>query len=273
MAKIHIFAFQMDTAMKSNLTHKGFVRGWACILVAVFWLSSCGVSRPGVSAAGGTVPTYFTMDEMPDLIACLPPPPDPGTPAFSYDSTRYVWGKEQRLDEVRAKMADRDAVWILDSVFTTFNEPFGMELSPSETPEIWMLLMTGLTTTDLIRVRPKAHFHRIRPFEYFGEHMYTLWEEDGLRGEGSYPSGHTIRAWCTALILSEINPAAANRIYARAWECGISRVIVGAHWQSDVDASRVAASIAYAKLQTSPAFRTRMERAKREFRRHLRFKR
>ncbi len=46
---------------------------------------------------------------------------------------------------------------------------------------------------------------------------------------------------------------------------GESRVITGAHWQSDVDASRVVASIGYAKLQSSPEFRAQMEKAKAEF--------
>ena len=47
---------------------------------------------------------------------------------------------------------------------------------------------------------------------------------------------------------------------------GESRVIVGAHWQSDIDATRVAASIGYSRLQTSPAFRAQMARAQAEFR-------
>ena len=44
-------------------------------------------------------------------------------------------------------------------------------------------------------------------------------------------------------------------------------MIAGAHWQSDVDVSRVAASIAYSRLQTSPAFRAQMAQAQEEFRR------
>ena len=59
--------------------------------------------------------------------------------------------------------------------------------------------------------------------------------------------------------------ARADTIFARGWMYGESRVIEGAHWQSDVDASRVAASIGYSALQTSPAFREQMERAKAEF--------
>ena len=59
--------------------------------------------------------------------------------------------------------------------------------------------------------------------------------------------------------------ARADTIFARGWMYGESRVIEGAHWQSDVDASRVAASIGYSALQTSAAFREQMERAKAEF--------
>ena len=142
-----------------------------------------------------------------------------------------------------------------------------MELSPAATPQIWTLLESGISTIELIRIRPKAHFHRIRPFEYFNEHTYTEWEEDFLRGEGSYPSGHTIRGWGTALLLTEVNPSAADALFKRAWQYGESRVLVGAHWQSDVDVSRVAASIGYAKLQTSSAFRTQVRKARAEFKR------
>ena len=76
-----------------------------------------------------------------------------------------------------------------------------------------------------------------------------------------------MRSWTAALLLAEINPAAAEAIFARAWECGISRVISGAHWQSDVDITRIAAGIGCSRLQTSPAFRAQMARAQDEFRR------
>ena len=226
------------------------------LLFAVILLASCATVRPQ---------KYFTMDEMPDLVKCLPAPPAPGTPEFRYDSLRYFWGREQRKDPVRAAIADRDAGWQIDTVIAVFSEPFGMKLSPDGTPEIWHLLYSGIKTMEQIRVRPKAYFHRQRPFEYFNDHVLTLWEEEALRGEGSYPSGHTIRGWAMALMLAEINPDAAEALFAKGWEYGESRVIVGAHWQSDVDASRAAASIAYAKAQTSKAFRRQVARARAEY--------
>ena len=215
-----------------------------------------------VSRAQGT---YFSIDEMPDLVKCLPAPPDTTSIDFAHDVMRYMWGKTMRQDAERAAVAERDAIWDLDTLAAIFSEPFGLEISKEATQEIYKAFFNGIATIELIRIRPKAHFMRKRPFERMGEHMYTVWEEESLRGEGSYPSGHTIRGWSAALILSEINPAAANELFKRGWDYGESRVIVGAHWQSDVDASRPAASIGYSLLQTAPAYREQVARAREEF--------
>ena len=207
---------------------------------------------------------YFTIDDMPDLVQCLPAPPDTTSLDFVHDVMRYMWGKEMRSDSLRAAIAERDAIWNLDTLAAIFSTPFGRKISKETTPEIYKAFVNGVYTIGLIRIRPKAHFMRKRPFDRFQEHMYTRWEEDDLRGEGSYPSGHTIQGWSAALILAEINPEAANELFARGWDYGESRVIVGAHWQSDVDASRPAASIGYTLLHTSPAFREQMDKARQE---------
>ncbi len=207
---------------------------------------------------------YFTTEEMPDLVKCLPAPPAKGTPAFQLDVQRYKWGKQQRKDPARAEMACRDAVWTYEALLDELDDHFGMAVSEENTPAIWNVLERSLRTVDQIRVAPKAWFKRIRPFEYFKEKTLTG-EDEELRGEGSYPSGHTIRSWLAAMLLSGVNPAVADYVYSRAWEYGNSRVIAGAHWQSDVDASRVAASIGFASLQASPEFQEDMAAAREEF--------
>lgn len=208
---------------------------------------------------------YLDVKELPDLVKCLPAPPAFNSPEFAYDVLRYQWGKTQRLDNERATIAKRDAVWSYEALFAEFNIPFGMVISRTATPEIWKLLETSLVTTDQMRVAPKAYYHRLRPFEMYDEHLLSPETEVEVRGEGSYPSGHTVRGWLTALLLAEINPTRADTIFARGWMYGESRVIEGAHWQSDVDISRVAASIGYAALQASSDFRMQMEKAKAEF--------
>ena len=208
---------------------------------------------------------YFSTEELPDLIKCLPPPPAFDSPEFSYDVLRYQWGKTQRLDSMRAAIARRDAVWSYEALLAEFNIPFGLTISKTETPEIWKLLVTSLSTTDQMRVAPKAYYHRLRPFEMYEEHLLSTETEAELSGEGSYPSGHTMRGWLAALLLAEINPAQADTLFARGWMYSESRVIEGAHWQSDIDATRVGASIAYSALHTSPEFLAQLEKARMEF--------
>ena len=219
-----------------------------------------------IKAQNDDIKLYFSTEELPDLIKCLPPPPAFNSPEFSYDVLRYQWGKTQRLDSVRAAIARRDAVWTYEALLAEFNIPFGLTISKTETPEIWKLLETSLATTDQMRVAPKAYYHRLRPFEMYEEHLLSTETEAELSGEGSYPSGHTMRGWLTALLLAEINPARADTLFARGWMYSESRVIEGAHWQSDIDATRVGASIGYAALHTSPEFLAQLEKAQNEFR-------
>lgn len=208
--------------------------------------------------------TYFTIEEMPDMLRFLPAPPDTLSPAFAYDITQYFWGKQQRLDPQRSKIAREDADWTTDYLCRIFSIPFGMTISPDNLPETYALLQQAIATADLIGVRPKAHYMRKRPFARFHEPSLAPWDDEELSHNGSYPSGHTIRGWSAALILAEINPDQADTILSRGYTYGESRVIVGAHWQSDVDAGRLAATAAVTKLHTSPAFMKQLEKAKAE---------
>lgn len=208
---------------------------------------------------------YIPENEMPDVVKILPAPPADPSPGFDYDVLCYMRGKQQRRDPARLEMAVRDAIWSLDTTLVILSEPFGLKVTKEGTPAIYEVLTRGVTTIESIRYRPKAHYFRIRPFAYFQESSIFPQDDAWLATEGSYPSGHTIRAWACALLMVQIHPAAAEAVFARAWESGESRVISGCHWQSDVDASRPAAGIGFARLQSSPQFQRDMARARVEF--------
>ena len=214
-----------------------------------------------------TFEPYMPEDQMPDVVQVLPAPPADPSPDFDYDVLRYMWGKQQRRDSLRLEMAVRDAIWDLDTTIVILGEHFGHKISKEETPAIYNVLTRGVTTIEAIRIKPKAHHFRIRPFAYFQEPSIFPQDDEWLSHEGSYPSGHTIRAWACALLMSQINPATAEDVFARAWESGQSRVISGCHWQSDVDASRPVAGMGYARLQTNPEFQRDMVKAQEELRR------
>lgn len=211
------------------------------------------------------VQPYIELDQLPDLIKVMPEPPAFGSPEFANDVVRYNWGKEQRQDSARLAMAIADAEWLDHTkMYAQWKEAFGLEISESATPEIWKLLETSLATTDPMRVDVKAHYQRQRPFDRYKDPMPSH-EEDDLRGDGSYPSGHSLRGWSISLILAQIAPARANEIYKRGWEYCDSRVILGAHWQSDVDLSRAVASVGFCALQGSKAFIAQMKKAQAEY--------
>ena len=212
------------------------------------------------------VDAYFTTAEMPDMIKWCPAPPDTVGPAFAFDIMQYMWGKQMRNCKERADIAIRDAVYGLDCIIREFSEPFGLQISKEETPEIYKVLREGTATCDSICTLPKKYYMRKRPFMRFHESTLTPDDEPALSKNGSYPSGHTLLGWSSALLLSEINPDRADTILARGLMYGDSRIIVGAHWQSDVNAARLAAAAAYAKLHTSERFLEQMRLARQEFR-------
>ena len=218
-----------------------------------------------VNAQDDALQPYFELDQLPQLINIMPPPPAFDSPEFANDVVRYGWGKQQRQDKERVELAIADAEWDDHTkLYAQWKDAFGLEITEAGTPEIWKLMETSLATTDPMRKEIKAFYHRQRPFERFDDSMPSH-EEDNLRGEGSYPSGHSLRGWGISLLLAQIAPSRANEIFSRGWDYCTSRVIVGAHWQSDVDASRTAASIGFCALQGSEAFITQMKKAQQEY--------
>ena len=209
----------------------------------------------------------LTPQQMPNPIHFLPPPPDSGSAAFAYDQSQYRWGKEQRLDSARLAIAVRDADWSINCICREFSEPFGMTISKEATPAIYWMLYVGLISTDMVGKLPKDFYHRTRPYVYYNEPTIYPQDEEELRNNGSYPSGHTIEGWSAALLLTELNPDRADTILARGYLYGQSRVIAGYHWQSDVDAGRLAASAAVARLHADKRFQRLMKKARREYRR------
>lgn len=210
---------------------------------------------------------YLTAEEVPNAVYWLPAPPAPGSTQFKYDLSQYEWGKQQRLDSARARKAINEAVYEVDDMIAQFCGAFGMEISAEKTPAIHKVVKRAVETIRLSATKPKATYMRTRPYAYFDEPTLVPEEEEELRTNGSYPSGHTVRGWGMAMLLCEINPAAQDELYKLGYEWGQSRVIAGYHWQSDVDASRMLAAATYARLHTDPDFLRDMRKARREFRR------
>ena len=71
--------------------------------------------------------------------------------------------------------------------------------------------------------------------------------------------------WAIALVLAEINPDRQDAILKRGFEYGESRVIVGFHYQSDVDHARIITSALVNRLHANGDFLEHLKKAKDEF--------
>ena len=203
--------------------------------------------------------------QMPNAVHFLPAPPDTASAAFQYDKAQYRWGKEQRKDSTRLAIAVNDAIWSIDNICKIYSGVLGFEISEQNAPVIYRMLTLGLLTTDQAGKLPKNHYMRTRPYVYYGEPTIYPPDEAWLRTNGSYPSGHTILGWSAALLLCEMAPDKADTILARGYIYGQSRVIAGYHWQSDIDAARLVASAAVARLHADRRFLKLMKKARREY--------
>lgn len=208
--------------------------------------------------------TYFTADEMPNGVVFLPSPPDTTSILFISDYAQYMWGKTIRNTE-RGQEAIDHVVTSVSEMAALFSKPFGMTISREATPAIYKMLLKAIPTLRLSAVHPKETYMRKRPYVRMNETTPVPQEEEELRNSGSYPSGHAIRGWGMALLLAEINPAAQDALLKLGYEWGESRVILGYHWQTDIDAAIALASASYARLHTSQEFLDDIAKAREEY--------
>ena len=217
-----------------------------------------------VTVCHAEVSAFLTAAEIPTGAEFLPLPPTPTDAAFYNDWRRYEWGKTMRNTE-RGKQAVEDAVHTVEYFAKIYSEPFGLEISQKNTPEIFALMERLLETTFICNDKSKSRIMRKRPFMQFNEPTPVPQDEERLSTNSSYPSGHTTMGWAIALVLAEINPDRQDAILKRGFEYGESRVIVGFHYQSDVDHARIITSALVNRLHANSDFMEQLKKAKDEF--------
>ena len=249
--------------LNPSLRHRLFV------LLAIAITAGCaGFGRQAGPTAvpeihPGILAGYLPSDAYPDSLALLPPPPAEGSAALALDGEVSRQNLALR-GTPRWELATQDANLAFPMAAGTFSCALGAPITEQDTPHLYMLLRRTLADAGLSTYAAKNHYQRTRPFIVNGEPICTPDEEEGLRKDGSYPSGHTAIGWAWALILTGIAPEQADAILARGRAFGESRLVCNVHWHSDVVAGRFMGSAAVARLQADPEFRAAVEAAKSE---------
>lgn len=261
---------------------KKFLLVVATVLTTVF----------SASAAQGT---GITLDA--DLKAALPSgeyflpaPPEVGSLIWKDDSTKYFQYKElgRRYDE--EKQEYWDSVWAkmneqyyfalyrlaADSVM---NVPFITNLSWTKNQtsgkytvsytrnntdfpqmnrlELMCEEMKEQGTSNLWRTRP-------RPYCYFGDWYSGNYYAAGTSNASSYPSGHGYFAGLFGMCMMYIDPDNSLAIKKMIDEWCDCRLILGAHWKTDLDAGKQLGAIAFSIAMNYDQFHDQVEAAKAE---------
>ena len=223
---------------------------------------AAGPDDPSADEIGGNAKPYLERDDKVDDAAILPAPPVPGSAADKAD--RDTFATTRRLEGTpRWVLATSDADRRPVSVLRDFSCALGETVDPSRAPALMTMLDRSYRDVEKSIRRVKALYHRARPLagneapvcEPRSKHLETSY---------SFPSGHATQGWTTALILADLVPDRATAIMDRGRVYGESRVVCGAHWASDIAASRLAGAALFKTLESDPAFRADLDRARQE---------
>ncbi|MES2017509.1 MAG: phosphatase PAP2 family protein [Pseudomonadota bacterium] len=260
-------------AMTNNLSQRA-----AALAVSLLCAGCASGPAPSASLAPVAPPTspaqvkeilpgylagYLARNELPNSLTLLPAPPVAGSAALAADEEAYNTTRALR-DTPRWTVAVRDANLLFPQAAARFACTAGLPISQEATPNLNMLLRRTLADAGLSTYAAKLTYKRTRPFVAHGDASCTPAEEPELRGDGSYPSGHSAVGWAWALVLAELVPERADALLAHGHEFAQSRVVCGVHWQSDVLAGREMAAAAVARLHAHPMFTAQLAAAKAE---------
>ena len=198
---------------------------------------------------------------MPDLTALLAPPPAHGSPAAQADLQAVLAAQSART-AAGASAAKADAE---RSVFR-FADVLGPGFQATQLPRT-AAFFERVAQFDKADVKQaKSYWRHPRPGDV-STAVHPLDKEKP--DDWSYPSGHATFGYSAAVLLANMLPEKRAVIFARADEYAHHRIVIGAHFPSDIEAGRVAGTVIAAQLLSDPAWRADYRAAAVELRKAL----
>ena len=246
---------------------------WPALLLTVALGTRAAV--PAVSRAAHDLPLSPF-----DIVALLPPPP-------AADSPQQQADLQAVLEAQRAAHADgtlAHAVADVQQSCGRFSDALGGDLTSNSNARVLTFLDTAARTGASLSGPAKKYWKRTRPYAYSDEverlgDMSPQWkaipeidvggkmspDKDKAANElahSSYPSGHATFGTVCAILLVEMVPERREALLARNRDYDHSRMVVGAHFPSDLEAGRIAGTLAAQQLLQNTAFRRDLRAAR-----------
>jgi acid phosphatase (class A) len=200
----------------------------------------------------------LTQDQV-DPARILPAPSADGSDAQIADLTEV-----QRLYRTRSPERLAQAQWDdthEDSLI--FQSTLGPKFDLTKLPRTAELLALVENEQSVSANIAKRHFLRNRPWA-IDPSLKACDYKPNAAPRTSYPSGHATLGYSVGYVLANLLPSKSEAILARAHDYAYSRVICGAHYPSDIEASHVLGTVVAMKLMANPHVAAMIEAAKAE---------
>lgn len=255
-----------------RIAHQILRRRWriiswpALLLAAALHPALC--ATPAVSHA----PSYLPASQV-DIVTLLPPPPAADSPEQQADLQAV-------LEAQRAAHADATvdhAVGDVQQSCGRFSDAVGEDLRSNRDAKVLAFLNDAASQGASISGPAKKYWQRTRPYAYsdrverLGDvspqstatpaiDMGGKMSPDRAKAayalaHSSYPSGHTAFGTLCAILLVEMVPEKRAALFARSRDYAHSRMVVGAHFPTDLEAGRITGTLAAQQLLQDARFR------------------
>jgi acid phosphatase (class A) len=231
-------------------------------------------------------PRYLLASQI-DLIGLLPPPPAADSPAQQADLQAVL--EAQRAARAEGTLAH--AVADVEANCGRFSDVLGDALTSKTNSRPLAFLNQAAREGASITGPAKQYWRRTRPYAYSseveplgdvapdwkavpqmdtgGRAMAQLGKAANELAHSSYPSGHATFGTVCAILLADIVPEQRAALFARGLDYAHSRLVVGAHFPTDLAAGRIAGTLAAQLLLQNADFRRDLAEARANLRASL----
>ncbi len=226
-------------------------------LLAALALAACATAAPAPSLPAHPVTAERNPAVQVDALAFLPPPPEANGALELAERAlvRGPWSDERRVQALEDNAIDP---------FAAFDSVLGPSFTAANFPATNALLDRAGRAAGFAGDPVKFLYRRPRPFLSDSAIVPCIANDERLRASFSYPSGHAALGFGWALVLAELIPARADAIIERGRDFTWSRVVCGVHYPSDVEAGRIVAAAAIARLHADADFQREFAAARAE---------
>lgn len=208
-------------------------------------------------------PEYLTRSQIQNLMMSLKPPANSSAQTQAELDFLVDLQNSRTTDQVDEALRMHEIIYFplpgsktIEDLFFEVFEVMGSDLDPERYPYTEKLLHNLMKDMRIMEFEAKNNFLRARPRQ-----LSSALQPLKKMQSSSFASGHTLWAYLHAYTLAELIPSKRNEFMDLAYRIGFSREVLGVHYPSDEEASRVLAHTMLSEMWNTEKFKGDFSRA------------